>query len=93
MTDEIKTVPKKLEGTCEKDDSKTRPRPTKEEMVGTVNSTSERDFGPILATAEEEKENDDAAPSNQLSRVLQSLDGGSARRKVATYTQNNTNTE
>jgi hypothetical protein len=28
MTDEIKTVPKKLEGTCEKDDSKTRPRQT-----------------------------------------------------------------
>jgi hypothetical protein len=48
-------------------------------MVGTVNSTSEKDSGPILAMAEgegeEEHGDDDDASSNQLSMALQSFVG------------------
>jgi hypothetical protein len=44
-------------------------------MVETVNSTSERDFGPVLAMAEEEEDNADDAPSNQLSMALESFVG------------------
>jgi hypothetical protein len=43
-------------------------------MVGTVKSTSEKDFGPVLAMAneeeEEEEEEDDTAPWNQNIKLI-----------------------